>query len=531
MSNKHFLFATTIIIALLFNLSPINFSRAEEDSEIIPNQEFHINLDKETIAKGYTVAGFDDKIKLSLVPKILDQSTDVDMMILNEKIPTPWQLKKISQTYQFEFRNKAAYDNHKPFYIQISYDEANNDLKKVYFFDKNLNGWRPLPTKDYPKDKFVRSLIHLPYARVAVFSFPEVMTTGQATWYAYKGGNFAASPDFPAGSVLRVTNLDNNKIVDVTVNDWGPERDKFPKRVIDLDKVAFAKIASLGAGVINVNVDPIYIAPDSDGNELGVNKNVATSDFLITASSAIAIDENSGRVIWQKNATTTSPLASLTKLVAVKVFLDTNPSLNNKIAYSKKDEEYNYKYCKPWESAKVKLDEGEELTYEDLVYSSLVGSANNTIETIVRASGLERAAFIQKMNDSVLEWGASSTKFTEPTGLSPENVSSPADYALIMKEVMSNPIIQKSSTMSRYTFSTINTKEKHTIYNTNKIIHTNKFTFTGSKTGYLDEAGYCLATRVMHAGKNIIAVTFGAATRDQSFSDTINLLKYAILNI
>lgn len=117
MSNKHFLFATTIIIALLFNLSPINFSRAEEDSEIIPNQEFHINLDKETIAKGYTVAGFDDKIKLSLVPKILDQSTDVDMMILNEKIPTPWQLKKISQTYQFEFRNKAAYDNHKPFYI------------------------------------------------------------------------------------------------------------------------------------------------------------------------------------------------------------------------------------------------------------------------------------------------------------------------------------------------------------------------------------------------------------------------------
>lgn len=531
MNKKHFLFASAGIIALLFNLSTIKFTKAEENETQLPNEEFHINLDKETIAKGYTVAAFADKIKLSLVPKILDQSTDVDMLLLNEALPTPWQLKKISPTYQFEFRNKAAYDNHKPFYIQISYDETNNDLKKVYFFDKNLNGWRPLPTKDYPQDKFVRSLIHLPYARLAVFSFPEVLTTGQATWYAYKGGNFAASPDFPAGSVLRVTNQDNKKYVDVTVNDWGPERDKFPKRVIDLDKVAFAKIASLGAGVINVNVDPLYIAPDADGKELGVDTEVASSDFMLTASSAIAIDEDSGKIIWGKNATSTSPLASLTKLVAVKVFLDTNPTLSDKIAYSKKDEEYNYKYCKPWESAKVKLDEGEELTYEDLVYSSLVGSANNTIETIVRASGLTRDAFIQKMNDSVIAWGASSTHFVEPTGLAPENVSSPADYALIMKEVMSNPIIQKSSTLNRYTFTTINTEEKHTISNTNKIIQTNKFNFTGSKTGYLDEAGYCLATRVLHNGKNIIAITFGAATRDVSFSETIKLIKYAILNI
>lgn len=529
MKNKALLFSTLILTSFFtssFFLQPV----LAENEEIIPNEEFHINLDKETIAKGYTVAGFSDKIKLSLVPEILTESTDVDMLVLNEKLDTPWQLNKISQTYQFEFKNKAAYDNHKPFYIQISYEEDDNNLKRVYFFDKNLNGWRPLPTRDFPKDKFVRSLIHLPYARIAVFSFPDILTTGRASWYAHKGGNFAASPDFPAGSVLRVYNQDNGKYVDVTVNDWGPERDKHPDRVVDLDKVAFSKIASTGAGVIDVYVEPLMIMPDADGKELGFDKDGLSSNFNISAKAAIAVNEDTGKIIWEKNASSSMPLASLTKLIAAKVFLDTNPDLTDVIAYSKKDEEYNYAYCKPWESAKIKLAEGDELTYENVIYGSLVGSANNTIETMVRASGLSRADFIAKMNESVKEWGASSTHFIEPTGLSPENVSSVADYAIILSEVLSNPIIQKASVMSRYVFSTINTEEEHRITNTNKIIQTRDFTFTGSKTGYLDEAGYCLATRVLHGAKNLIVITFGVATRDKSFSETVDLIKYAILN-
>jgi hypothetical protein len=531
MKNKNLLLSLTLIASLsiwFFSCSPV---QAQEEATL-QNEEFHINIDKATIAKGYTVAAFKDKIKLSLVPGVLDEDTDVDALLLREEIPTPWQLRKISETYQFEFKNKDAYDNHTPFYIQLSYEEENdNDLKKVFFYDKNHNGWRPLPTRDYPEDNFVRSLIHLPFARIAVFSYPNVLANGKASWYAYKGGDFAASPDFPKGSIIRVINTDNDKFVDVTINDWGPERDKFPDRVIDLDKLAFAKIASLGAGIVNVKIEPISIVPDADGRELGVEKDVTKSAPTIEAKAAIAMDENTGKVVWQKNATSTLPLASLTKIVAIKTFLDTRPSLNLTVKYDKDDAEYNYEYCKPWESSKIKLEDGEELTLEDLIYASLVGSANNTIETIVRASGMPRDKFIQKMNESVIEWGASSTHFVEPTGLSPENVSSPADYAIILKEAMTNPIIQKTSTMNRYSFHTVNTERKITVYNTNKIIQTNKFTFTGSKTGYLDEAGYCLATRVLYGKGNVIVVLLGAETRDQSFNETIDLIKYATLKL
>lgn len=77
---------------------------------------------------------------------------------------------------------------------------------------------------------------------------------GAASWYAYTGTMAAANPWLPKGSYVRVTNLDNGKSVIVVINDRGPF---VPGRIIDLDKVAFQKIASIGAGVINVKMEEI----------------------------------------------------------------------------------------------------------------------------------------------------------------------------------------------------------------------------------------------------------------------------------
>lgn len=78
--------------------------------------------------------------------------------------------------------------------------------------------------------------------------------TGAASWYAHTGTLSAANPWLPMGSYVRVTNRDNGKSVIVRINDRGPFG---PGRIIDLDKVAFAKIASLGAGVVNVTMEEI----------------------------------------------------------------------------------------------------------------------------------------------------------------------------------------------------------------------------------------------------------------------------------
>ncbi|MDQ1283806.1 MAG: hypothetical protein QG620_154 [Patescibacteria group bacterium] len=77
---------------------------------------------------------------------------------------------------------------------------------------------------------------------------------GQATWYAYQGGMFAASTTIPKGGYAKVTSTATGKSVIVQINDYGPQG---KGRVIDLDKVAFQKLASLGAGVIGVKVEEV----------------------------------------------------------------------------------------------------------------------------------------------------------------------------------------------------------------------------------------------------------------------------------
>lgn len=77
---------------------------------------------------------------------------------------------------------------------------------------------------------------------------------GAASWYAWTGTMAAANPWLPKGSYVKVTNMDNGKSVIVVINDRGPF---VPGRIIDLDKVAFQKIASIGAGVINVKMEEI----------------------------------------------------------------------------------------------------------------------------------------------------------------------------------------------------------------------------------------------------------------------------------
>lgn len=78
--------------------------------------------------------------------------------------------------------------------------------------------------------------------------------TGQGTWYSFTGKLAAASLTLPLGSYARVTNPENGKSVIVVINDHGP----YGKgRIIDLDRVAFQQIASLGAGIIEVRVEPV----------------------------------------------------------------------------------------------------------------------------------------------------------------------------------------------------------------------------------------------------------------------------------
>jgi rare lipoprotein A (peptidoglycan hydrolase) len=471
------------------------------------------------------VAVFSGDVAFTLPPKIFSATTSLQVIELHETMIEPWNADRVSEIYQFEFLNKKAYDRKQAFKLELHYDIADNYLKQIYFFDKNNNNWRPLATRYDAKKQIASATITLPFARVAVFSHPEIKIAGKASWYVYKKGNFAASTAFPKNSRLRVTNLANRKFIDVVINDYGPEKAKHPDRVVDLDSVAFKKIASTRDGIIDVAIEPLYI-PEQNGRVLGVKISGMGEKPEVNSVSALITNDNTGEIIYSQNENAVVPLASLTKIVTASVFLDTNPDFNKIVSYNKMDEEHNYQYAAKYEVARLDLKDGDTLTIKDLFYTTLIASTNNTAETLARISGLPRADFINSMNEKVKSWGALNTVFLEPSGLSPQNVSTAQDYAIITKEAFKNLEIAKATIMPQYSFTTIRDKKKKTARNTNKLLNAD-FKVLGGKTGYLDEAGYCLMTRIKIGENDFTGVILGAQNREQSFTGMSDLLKYS----
>lgn len=517
--NSQKLIASTISLVFLATSAFVNVAAAQETpTAAIPvTAEFNVSAGQ-VVKKGV------GKITLTTTAGTFIQDSKVVLTELDATATVPWQLKPMSKVYQIDAQNPKSFGTSSQFFIEISGITNTNNLKQIFFYDKVKDSWRPLPSSQILSRQAVFAKMPFPYARIAVFEVPAYMTVGKASWYSYKGGLFAASPNFPKGSRLRVFNLDNpSKFVDVTVNDYGPDRNLHPDRVIDLDKVAFKRIAPTGQGMARVRVEPLNIASSgqpADGYPVSVR---------IATKSAAVVDSKTGNLLWTKNSTTTMPIASLTKLVSAYVFLETRPSFDKVVAYSVQDENHNYVYASKWEVARLKVSDGETMTIKDLFYSALVGSANNAVESLVRVSGLKRDDFISRMNQIVAEWGASNTHFVEPTGLSPENVSSAQDYAIISNKTLSHPIIEDASKMKSYKFTTVSKKIQHTIKNSSHLVTNSNLKINGSKTGYLDEAGYCLLTRVLDSrGKSVTVVTLGSPNRSTSFGETEYLARYGL---
>ncbi|MFA5020640.1 MAG: septal ring lytic transglycosylase RlpA family protein [Patescibacteria group bacterium] len=117
----------------------------------------------------------------------------------------------------------------------------------------------------------------------------EEISAGRASWYVhprYRQELMAASTVFPKGTRVKVTNLKNNKSVVVTIKDYGPDPIRHPDRVIDLNKVAFQKIANTRTGIINVTVEPVIAATSTVCQ-------IAASTQVVTSTADQAVDYSS----------------------------------------------------------------------------------------------------------------------------------------------------------------------------------------------------------------------------------------------
>ena len=237
----------------------------------------------------------------------------------------------------------------------------------------------------------------------------------------------------------------------------------------------------------------------------------------VYARQAVVLDPATDEILYEKNSAVTVPIASLSKLMTTLVFLEQQPDLDRHVEVARED---------LTGAGRTKLSTHEEIALRDLLHMSLMCSDNAATRVLVRESGLPPEDFLARMNRKAVELGLARTRFVEFTGLDERNVSTAADCARLLRAAAENTTIQGITTTRTYEFRSEyrNRTRLHEVHNTNRLLY-GRYEIRGGKTGFISEAGYCLATWVHTQGRDMIMVVLGAPTAATRFADVVRLVQ------
>ena len=192
----------------------------------------------------------------------------------------------------------------------------------------------------------------------------------------------------------------------------------------------------------------------------------------VYARNAILLDPLTGEVLFEKNASRSVPIASLSKLMTALVFLEQKPDLDKQVTVNTQELSG---------AGHTQLRRGEVVPLGELLHMSLMCSDNCATRVIALESGLTPDDFIARMNTKSIELGLTGTRFVEFTGLNEHNVSTAADIARLLHAAANEPLLAEITTTRSYDFHTA--RRWHTIGNTNRLLY-GRYEVLGGKTGF-----------------------------------------------
>ncbi|MBI3094002.1 MAG: D-alanyl-D-alanine endopeptidase [Rhodocyclales bacterium] len=232
------------------------------------------------------------------------------------------------------------------------------------------------------------------------------------------------------------------------------------------------------------------------------------AQHLALQSSAVLVqDQATGAILFEKNAGSVLPIASITKLMTAMVALDAKPDLNETLSIGDEDVDM-------LKGTRSRLKVGTQLAREEMLRLALMSSENRAASALSRHYPGGREAFVAAMNQKAQDLGLVDTRFQDATGLTAANVSSPRDLAKLVNAAHQYPLIREFSTASDGEFS-ISGRPQH-FHNTNTLVRSSTWEIGLSKTGYISEAGKCLVMQAWLNNKPIIIVlldSWGKMTR------------------
>ncbi|HJV75722.1 MAG TPA: serine hydrolase [Noviherbaspirillum sp.] len=245
----------------------------------------------------------------------------------------------------------------------------------------------------------------------------------------------------------------------------------------------------------------------------------ASSAFAVPLSSqhALVFEEDSGKVLLEKDAHSIVPIASLTKLMTAMVVLDAKPDMNESITIDESDVD-----TLKFSSSRVPV--GVVLSRGELLQLALMSSDNRAAAALARTYPGGRAAFVQAVQQKLVALDMRQTSIEEPTGLSPNNRSTAADLVKMVTAASRYPEISRLTTGTE---DLIDMNGRMVQYkNTNRLVGRDGWDIQLSKTGFTREAGRCLVMRLQTAGKHVIVVLLNAKETAARMMDAENVQRF-----
>ncbi|MDA8234055.1 MAG: D-alanyl-D-alanine carboxypeptidase [Clostridia bacterium] len=220
-----------------------------------------------------------------------------------------------------------------------------------------------------------------------------------------------------------------------------------------------------------------------------------------SAESAVLMDAASGKILYDKNMNKSLPPASVTKIMTLLMALEAIDQGKVKLTDKVETSENAWKMG----GSQIYLEPGEQMSMKDMLLAIAVGSANDASVAVAEHIGGSHEEFVAMMNDKVKKLGLKNTRFVNANGLTAEgHVTSAYDMAVILKEAMKYPLFLELTSIKHHELRGGEFK----LDNRNKLLWWYRGTLTG-KTGWTNDAKYCLASAVERDGLRLITVVLG----------------------
>ena len=243
----------------------------------------------------------------------------------------------------------------------------------------------------------------------------------------------------------------------------------------------------------------------------------SASALPFSSQHALVFEEESGRVLLEKDAHAIVPIASVTKLMTAMVVLDAKLDMDEPITIEQADVD-TFKFS----SSRVPV--GAVLPRKAMLQLALMSSDNRAAAALARTYPGGNAGFVEAVRAKLVSLDMQHTSIEEPTGLSPHNRSTAADLVKMATAASYYPEISRITTE---TGDLIDINGHPVQYlNTNRLVGRKGWDILLSKTGFTREAGRCLVMRLQSAGKHVIVVLLNAKEGAARLLDAENVQRF-----